>query len=95
VEVTAEGEADWCAEIARLAQRGRTYRSECTPSYGNGEGRIDDPNTPFAGAYGDGPVAFFQLLAEWRREGTLDGLEVRSRPRTGLRTGGLLSDAHR
>jgi cyclohexanone monooxygenase len=77
VEVRPQAEEAWGAEIDRLGQRGKSYHAECTPSYTNSEGRPDDPNSLFAKVYGGGPVTFFELLAQWRNRGDLEGLEFR------------------
>jgi cyclohexanone monooxygenase len=77
VEVRPQAEAAWGAEIDKLARRGRSYHAECTPSYTNSEGRPGDPNALFAKVYGGGPVAFFELLAQWRECDDLAGVELR------------------
>ena len=63
--------------IIRKAKLGLRFYSECTPGYYNNEGNTaDNPNGFLAGQYGGGPVAFFRILDEWRKEGALRGLEV-------------------
>jgi cyclohexanone monooxygenase len=77
VEPTAEAEQQWLATIAD-SNRGRTsFQDQCTPGYYNNEGRPGEGPGWFGGNYGGGAQAFFQLLRDWRDEGTLDGLEVR------------------
>ena len=76
VEATSEGEDDWLRELAESARDFRAFQEQCTPGYYNNEGQ------PAAGgflgsSYGNGPMAFFQLLADWRNAGTFAGLEVR------------------
>ena len=76
VEATAGGEDDWLRELAESARDFRAFQEQCTPGYYNNEGQ------PAAGgflgsSYGNGPMAFFQLLADWRDAGTFAGLEVR------------------
>jgi cyclohexanone monooxygenase len=78
VEATAEGEDDWLRELAESARDFRAFQEQCTPGYYNNEGQ------PAAGgflgsSYGNGPMAFFQLLADWRDAGSFAGLEVRRR----------------
>jgi cyclohexanone monooxygenase len=78
VEATAEGEDDWLRELAESARDFRAFQEQCTPGYYNNEGQ------PAAGgflgsSYGNGPMAFFQLLADWRDAGTFAGLDVRHR----------------
>jgi cyclohexanone monooxygenase len=78
VEVTAEAEEAWGAEVAKGAHRGARFRAECTPGFYNGEGKTDDPNYFYAGTYTGGPVEFFALVADWRRSNKLEGLELRT-----------------
>ena len=76
VEVTAEAEQSWLDEMrdkARLAER---FYAACTPGYYNNEGNLGNPNGFFAGAYGAGPIKFFQTLEEWRSDGQLRGVEL-------------------
>lgn len=48
---------------------------ECTPGYYNNEGK---PSVLAArnGSYGAGAIAFVKVLEDWRREGSLKGLEL-------------------
>jgi cation diffusion facilitator CzcD-associated flavoprotein CzcO len=75
IEATQEAEDRWVEEI--IAQRGprRAFLESCTPSYYNQEGR-DTPATALNDIYGAGSVAFFKVLADWRAQDTLQGLEV-------------------
>ena len=77
VEATAEGEQAWVDEMRDKARLGLKFYAECTPGYYNNEGKLGNPNGFFAGMYGGGPVRFFQLLDEWRQDGTLAGLDLR------------------
>jgi cyclohexanone monooxygenase len=77
VEATAEGEEAWLSALAESARDFRAFQETCTPGYYNNEGQ------PGAGgflgtSYGNGPMVFFQLLADWRAAGTFDGLELRA-----------------
>ncbi len=77
VEATPEAEAAWVDEIHRMALLGEAYYASCTPGYYNNEGKPGSANNGFlSGTYGGGPVAFFQILDDWRKEGALRGLEV-------------------
>ncbi len=76
VEATSEGEDAWLTTLTESARDFRAFQEQCTPGYYNNEGK------PAAGgflgtSYGNGPIAFFQLLADWREAGTFDGLELR------------------
>ncbi len=77
VEATTEGEEAWLIALTESARDFRAFQEQCTPGYYNNEGQ------PAAGgflgtSYGKGPMAFFQLLADWREAGTFDGLELRA-----------------
>jgi cyclohexanone monooxygenase len=76
LEATAEGEDDWLRDLSESARDFRAFQEQCTPGYYNNEGQ------PAAGgflgsSYGNGPMVFFQLLADWRDSGTFAGLELR------------------
>ena len=77
IEATKDGEADWVNEIRRLARYGTAYYEQCTPGYFSGEGNLEDPNGILSGSYGAGPVAFFELLRDWREDGGFKGLELK------------------
>ena len=76
-EVTAEAEEAWVREIEdnkpQFSGFGNT--TECTPGYYNNEGRADPSMPGFF--YSKGPLSFFQLMADWRADGELAGLELR------------------
>jgi cyclohexanone monooxygenase len=76
VEASAAAEAEWVDTIVQLSERRRAWLEECTPSYYNNEG-VPSPQGARNAPYGAGSPAFFQLLAEWRAEGGLAGLELR------------------
>jgi len=75
VEATSEAEAAWVETILAQSEIRRKFLETCTPGYYNNEGRasaVADRNASF----GAGPVAFIQLLRDWREAGTFDGLEL-------------------
>ena len=77
-EVSPEAEAEWVAEIRRLSFANREFFEACTPGYYNNEGQLDGPNKGLvAQAYSPGINAFNALLAEWREQGEMEGLELR------------------
>lgn len=76
VEAKEADERDWVDTIIRLGERQRAFVEACTPGYYNNEGRLDDKTARNA-LYGNGPVAFIELLNEWRRSGTLPGMRAR------------------
>ena len=76
VEATADAEAEWLTTLAESARDIRAFQEQCTPGYYNNEGQ---PGTGgfLVGSYGLGPLAFFQLLADWREAGDFAGLDTR------------------
>ncbi len=77
VEATAEGEDDWLATLVESARDIRSFQEQCTPGYYNNEGQ--PAMGGFLGSsYGNGPMPFFQLLADWRDAGRFTGLELRA-----------------
>ncbi len=77
IQTLAEGEAGWVAEMESKARMGEEFRVECTPGYYNNEGQAGNPNSFFTFAYGAGPIRFFEILAEWRANGRLEGCAIR------------------
>ncbi|MGI9329058.1 MAG: flavin-containing monooxygenase [Pseudomonadales bacterium] len=77
VEVTAEAEAEWVAQIISLAGTGATaFLEQCTPGYYNREGQGSGgnmQNSPFA----PGINAFNSMLQQWRDDGDLAGMSTR------------------
>ncbi|WP_060877910.1 flavin-containing monooxygenase [Streptomyces scabiei] len=72
VEPTAEAEAAWVATVREKAADLYRFQAECTPGYYNNEGRPRQRSE----AYGDGPVAFHELLRRWRADGGMDDVLV-------------------
>lgn len=75
LEPTLAAENAWVDEVVKAAIGRQTYLAECTPGYYNNEG-VFDPIAARNSQYWRGPMAFLRLLAKWRKEGTLDGLEL-------------------
>jgi hypothetical protein len=77
VEASQEAEDGWVQTIRGGRNPGQLrFLRECTPSYLNGEGDPEDENRFVAGRFTGGPIAFFALLAAWRKAGDLAGLEL-------------------
>ena len=76
VEVTAEAESAWLETLAANARNMQRFQEQCTPGYYNNEGRPAQGGFVLA-AYGQGPMPFFRLLADWRAEGGFAGLDLR------------------
>ena len=75
VEPTAEAEEAWVEVIRSVAILNRDFQNACTPGYYNNEGgeRSGGLNGQ---TYTPGINKFNALLAEWREEGGLQGLEL-------------------
>lgn len=75
VEATEEAEQRWVQAVIDLSEQRRQFLATCTPGFYNNEGRrsaASDRNLPF----GAGPIAFVNILREWRKAGTFEGLEL-------------------
>jgi cyclohexanone monooxygenase len=69
------GEDEWVSTIIACARYEDEFFRSCTPSRFNNEGNLDARprvNTNF----GEGPDAFFDILAKWRDEQQLAGLSL-------------------
>ena len=75
IEAAADAEEAWVRTILELALNNQKFYEACTPGYYNNEGKPSERGVR-NGFYGGGSVAFFKLIAEWREEGTLPGLEL-------------------
>ncbi|GDY50933.1 monooxygenase [Streptomyces violaceusniger] len=72
VEPTAEAESAWRATIREKAADLYAFHAECTPGYYNNEGMPRERSESF----GDGPIAFHELLGHWRANGGMDDVLV-------------------
>ncbi|WP_176593960.1 hypothetical protein [Sphingobium sp. EM0848] len=53
------------------------FYASCTPGYYNNEGKVEKGEDLFSGArYGPGAMAFYEMLANWRAAGNLEGMET-------------------
>lgn len=75
--LTAEAEQAWVQTIVDRARAPLAFLRMCTPGRFNNEGNPDAMLRANSN-YGDGPLAYFDLLAEWRDTGSLPGLELLS-----------------
>ena len=72
VEPTPEAEAEW-VKIVHSPSFMTDYLNTCTPGYYNGEGK--NPQQGFLDSqYPAGAVRFYEMLANWREKGDLEGL---------------------
>ena len=69
---------DAYTEVIRSAPANKVlvnFYASCTPGYYNGEGKATRSEDLFFGnRYGDGAMAFYRMLANWRQEGQLQGM---------------------
>ncbi len=75
VEASAEGEAKWVEQCISKARDAGDFFENCTPGYYNNEGQMSDRSVQ-NGFYGGGSIEFFKILANWRGDGQLEGLET-------------------
>lgn len=75
IEPTQEAVDEWVQTIIEKARVSKEFQENCTPGYYNLEGAVNQ--LPQNNTYGGGPIEFFDLMEEWRREGNLKGLELK------------------
>jgi cation diffusion facilitator CzcD-associated flavoprotein CzcO len=75
VEATKEAEDEWVEKIIGLSRFSESFQASCTPGYYNNEGK-PNPKSVQNGAYGAGPVKFFEEMDAWREEGSLAGMKL-------------------
>ncbi len=76
LEVTAAAEAEWVDTVIARSAISADFAEQCTPGYYNNEGRpgaAGAQNGFFFGA----PMEFVEILAQWRADGAMPGLECR------------------
>ncbi len=75
IEPTQKAVDEWVQTIIEKARVSKEFQENCTPGYYNLEGAVNQ--LPQNNTYGGGPIEFFDLMEEWRREGNLKGLELK------------------
>jgi cyclohexanone monooxygenase len=75
IEPTPEGEAGWVQAIRDTPRMNQDFLKSCTPGYYNGEGKIGEGKGIFDELYGLGPVVFYELVRNWRAEGSFEGIK--------------------
>jgi cation diffusion facilitator CzcD-associated flavoprotein CzcO len=78
LETSEQAEAEWVAKVVEVGNRATEFAESCTPGYYNAEGQ-STARLRQGAFYMGGPTEFADLLAEWRAEGTLSGIETRRR----------------
>ena len=76
LEVTAEAEAAWVAEIVERGGQTTEFSENCTPGYYNNEGTADARSRQ-GGFFFGGPTEFAERLEAWREAAEFEGLERR------------------
>ncbi len=76
-EASAEGEAAWVGEIVANRQSNDDFLESCTPGYYNNEGAFKRTSATYQGDfYAPGSNVFNKLLADWRADGRLEGMNI-------------------
>jgi cyclohexanone monooxygenase len=76
VEASDKAIEDYVAEVRPMSRTQMKFWVDCTPSYMNGEGEKDNPHGFYANTHPAGTVDFYRMLAAWRAQGDLQGLEL-------------------
>lgn len=75
LELSQQGQDDWLAHHRATELDVETFARACTPGYYNSEGGTEFRY--FLGdSYGPGPYAFWEKLAEWRKDDQLAGFTL-------------------
>ena len=77
IEATQAAEDEWVQTIIGLSQFNQSFLESCTPGYYNNEGKPTDRSRQ-NGNYGAGANAFIKVIEDWRAEGQLSGLELKT-----------------
>lgn len=76
VEASAAAEAEWVETVVQRSSATAERAKTCTPGYYNREGKADNKTRQGSFFFG-GPTEYADILASWRAEGDLAGLEIR------------------
>jgi cyclohexanone monooxygenase len=74
LEVSEEAEAEWVETILRVSSTAGEFQQTCTPSYYNNEGKPGEVSRQNGFFFGE-PMEFMNILADYRADGGLKGLE--------------------
>ena len=75
MEPNQEAEDSWVDTIVSQAGPRIAFHASCTPGYYNHEGQVDEALARHE-YYVGGPMAYDQMLADWRAEGSMKGLDL-------------------
>ncbi|WP_304108673.1 NAD(P)/FAD-dependent oxidoreductase [Mycolicibacterium bacteremicum] len=76
IEATADAEEQWLTAMNDSTVTPKAFFQDCTPSYLSSEGAQDNPHGMLSTNFGGKPTEFFDMLADWRAAGRLDGVEL-------------------
>jgi cyclohexanone monooxygenase len=77
LDVEERAEAEWVQTVVEASAANINFLESCTPGYYNNEGHFGEGSGSLgAGAYAPGINAFNALMAKWREQGDLEGLEL-------------------
>jgi cation diffusion facilitator CzcD-associated flavoprotein CzcO len=76
LETSERAEAEWVGKVVEVGNRSTEFAETCTPGYYNNEGQSTARLRQGAFFMGR-PTEFAELLAAWRAEGNMKGLETR------------------
>jgi cyclohexanone monooxygenase len=75
LEPTQESEHAWVKAVVETQGARGDFLKDCTPGYYNDEGQVNEVtlrNQP----YGAGPLAYINILKQWREEDKLEGMTI-------------------
>jgi cation diffusion facilitator CzcD-associated flavoprotein CzcO len=75
VEVEPDAEAAWVQQVIDKSRVSLPFLESCTPGYYNNEGQ-PEKRAAQNSTYGGGSIEYFQILADWRADGSLPGLQL-------------------
>ncbi len=75
VEADPQAERAWVQTILDQGAARAKFLESCTPGYYNNEGKVSE-GLARSFPYGAGPIAFINLMRQWRASGDMVGLEI-------------------
>ncbi len=75
VEVTPDAEQEWVQTVINKSRISLPFLESCTPGYYNNEGQ-PEKRAAQNSTYGGGSIEYFQILADWRSDGSMPGLQL-------------------
>jgi cyclohexanone monooxygenase len=81
VEVTSDAEQEWVETVIDKSRISLPFLESCTPGYYNNEGQ-PEKRAAQNSTYGGGSIAYFEILADWRSDGSMPGLQLTREART-------------